>query len=246
LVSTPAAEWLIARFTNKEVASSMAGDLLEEAAEGGRGWFWGSVAGIVLWLNRRRLLAFFVALECSHFLRGLPMPVFAVVTGRLPAPQPRETWFSLFAVLGWIAMLSWVAAPYLMVRYGVRDRFAQLALGVSLLVTTADMSWQRPAIAIACIAVAAAILIGSALFARWRGPSLAVVIAVLVGYAGFQVVVDLAWRFLNLAPPSVTLSAYVNDLVPVCAAATLTVACGWLHSILTRQDHRNATTEFPQ
>jgi hypothetical protein len=246
LVSAPAAEWLIARFTCAEAASSMVGDLLEEAAARGDLWFWRAVAGIVLRLNRRRLLAFSVALICAHFLRELPMPVFSAVAGRLPAPQPPEMWVSLFAVLGWIAMLSWVAAPYLLVRYGLRDRFAQLALAVSVLVTAADIFWQRPAIAVACIAAAAAVLVALTLFTRWRGPLLALLIATLVGYAGFQGAVDLSWRFLNFAPPSVSLSACVNGLAPVCAAGTLTVACGYLHSLLTRQNHRKPETESAQ
>jgi hypothetical protein len=242
MVSTPAAEWLIARFTNADAASSMMGDLLEEATERGAFWFWLSVAGIVLSFSWRPLVAFASGFACLSLLRRLPMPVYAPLHGTPSTLQPSESWWSFFAGLGGLAMLLWVVPPFLMVCYGFRDRFAQLALAVSVLITTADVCWRQPTVVVACIAVATAILVGSAVTVPRRGPLLALVVTAFVGYAGFQGANYLAWRFLNFAPPSVNLTVCVNDLVPAFAAATLTIASGYLHSFLMPPDAPGADT----
>lgn len=47
------AEWMIARFTGRDQAASIVGDLLESPLHRGPLWFWLSFIGIVLSLNRR-------------------------------------------------------------------------------------------------------------------------------------------------------------------------------------------------
>ncbi len=235
MVSTPAAEWLIARFTGPDKAIAIVGDLLEEVPERGALWFWLSVADIVLRLNGRRLLAFACGAICLSFLRVLPMPVYAPLHGMPPASEPSENWRPFFEVFGLLAMQMWVAAPFLIVRYGSRDRFARLALAFSVPLTAAVICWRSPAVVVVSLAAAAAILVGSTVFAQWRWPLMGLVIAAFVGYAGFQGTSYLATCLLNFAPPSVDLTVCANDLVPLCAAATLTIACGWMRSFLTRQ-----------
>ena len=243
MVSTPAAEWLIARFTDPDKAIAIVGDLLEEVPERGALWFWLSVADIALRLNGRRLLAFACGAICLSSLRVLPMPLYAPLRGMPPASEPSESWRPLFEVLGLLAMQMWVAAPFLIVRYGGRDRFARLALAFSVPLTTAVICWRSPAVVVVSVAAAAAILAGSTVFTHWRRPLMGLAIAALIGYGSFQGAAYLAACFLNFAPPSVGLAVCANDLVPLCAAATLTIACGWMRSFLTRQSDPDGRTE---
>lgn len=242
MVSTPAAEWLIARFTDPDKAIAMVGDLLEEVPDRGALWFWLSVADIALRLNARRLLAFACGAICLSSLRVLPMPLYAPLRGMPPASEPSESWRPLFEVLGLLAMQMWVAAPFLIVRYGGRDRLARLALAFSAPLTTAVICWRSPAVVVVSVAAAAAVFAGSTVSRQWR-PLMGLAVAALIGYGGFQGASYLATRFLNFAPPSVDLAACANDLVALCAVAALTIACGWMRSFLTRRSDRDGRTE---
>ncbi|MGH9739869.1 MAG: hypothetical protein ACRD4X_14975 [Candidatus Acidiferrales bacterium] len=243
MVSPPAAEWVIARFTGPDLAASIVGDLLEEARERGALWFWLSVAGILLRLNWRRLIAFGCGAICFSLLRALPMPVYASLHGMPPEHGPSEIWRPFFVMLGGLAMLLWVATPYMIIRRGFRDRFAQLALAFCVPLTAAVVCWRSPVVVATSILIAVAGVIASTVFARWRGPLLALVVALVVGYAGFQCTIYLENWLLNFAAPSVGLTVWVTDLVPLFAAAVVTAACGWMHSVLTQQNDRDSRIE---
>ena len=231
------AEWMIARFTSRDRAASIVGDLLESQLHRGALWFWLSFIGIVLSLNRRRLVAFFIAFVCFHFLRGLPMPVFAPLSGRPPADEPLEMWQSFFVFLGWIAMLLWVVTPYALLRYGFRDRFGQVALAFCVPITTAIFYWWIPGIVVTCMALALCIPISSVVFNRRPSVLLALVLALVLGYCGVQLTLYLAAWYLELASPSAILSLLVNrDLAPFFGAVVLTFACGWAHQRLLQPD----------
>ena len=146
MFSASCAEWILARLTNETRAASIVGDLLEDARERGPEWFWLCVAGIVLSLTWRYFLALMVGLVSCQILRSLPVPVFGQLHGLPAVPQPPHSWWPFFHWLGYICMLLWVAAPYTAIRYGLRDRFAQLTVFICLTLSTPFLCWRIPAV----------------------------------------------------------------------------------------------------
>src|SRR3981081_2060490 len=59
--SSSIAEWIVARFTDKQRAVSMVADLVELEPQKGPLWFWLSLIRVVISLAWRRSLAFIVA-----------------------------------------------------------------------------------------------------------------------------------------------------------------------------------------
>ncbi|HEV2175313.1 MAG TPA: hypothetical protein VGR71_17190 [Nitrospira sp.] len=232
------AEWVIARFTDTDRAASIVGDLLESQLQRGVLWFWLSFVGIVLSLNRQRLAAFFAACVCLRFLRGLPMPVFAPLVGRPPADQPPEIWQSFFVVLGWVGMLLWVVTPYGLLRYGVRDRLAQLALAFCVPITASIYGWRVPACVATSSVLVLIIFISSLTHARWRKPLLVVVAALIVGYGGIQAAICLGNFYLFRVCTSTSVAWCVNQSLPILGAAILTFTFGRMHQLLQHPARR--------
>lgn len=239
------AEWMIARFTGRDRAASIVGDLLESQLHRGALWFWLSFIEIVWSLNRRRLVAFFVAFVCFRFLRGLPMPVFAPLSGRPPAEEPPEMWGSFFVFLGWIAMLLWVVTPYALLRYGFRDRFGQVALAFCVPITASIYGWRAPACVATSSVLALTVFVFFLTHSRWRRALLCVVAALIVGYGGIQAAICLGEFCLNRAAPSVSLTLLVHDSVPLFGAAVLTFAYGWMRQLLLRRSEQGDEIRLP-
>jgi hypothetical protein len=239
------AEWLIARFTDPSRAASIVGDLLEAATEQGTLWFWLSAVEIVLSLTWRRLVAFVVAFLFLSSLRALPMPVYAPLHGIPPVHEPTESWWPFFAFIGRFGMLLWIVAPYLAVRYGLRDRFSQLAMALCVPLTTAIFYWWRPGVVATCIALTLSIVVYSAALAQWRRSFVALALSLVFGVLGFQFTVFVAAWYLELASPSVSLTSRVNNLVSFFGVIILTVACGGMHRLLVCRDQGNLETELP-
>jgi hypothetical protein len=239
------AEWAIARFTDSDRAVSIVGDLLESQLQRGVLWFWLSFIGIVLCLNRRRLAAFFAAIVCLHFLRELPMPVFASLGGRPPADEPPQMWWSFFAVLGWIGMLLWVVTPYALLRYGFRDRLGQVALAFCVPITASIYGWRVPAVVATSSTLVLVIFVSSLIHARWRGPLLSVVAALILGYGGIQAAICLANFYLYRVCMSASVASRVSESLPLFGAAVLTFATGWMRQLLLQRSQQGDEIRLP-
>jgi hypothetical protein len=68
--SSSIAEWIVARFTDKQRAASMVGDLVELEPQKGPPWFWFSLVRVVISLAWRRCLAFIVAPYAGLWMLG--------------------------------------------------------------------------------------------------------------------------------------------------------------------------------
>src|SRR5271168_2441253 len=140
------AEWIVARFTTRKRAASMVGDLLELQAQKGQLWFWLSLARVVLALAWRRQLAFVAAFmfgagACSGLQVTESMGIAALGAGQLP-------WMNLFWVFLYIL---WFVAVYTVIRYGLRDRVAQLALALTVVTIPVVRYGPQRAILTACL-----------------------------------------------------------------------------------------------
>jgi hypothetical protein len=228
------AEWLISRFTERSRAASIVGDLLEVTAKQGSFAFWSSVAGVVLTLTWRHLAAFAVALFCLYLNQALTMPPHLPPHGLLATAmhQPHSPWMPSFMVLASASVFLSMAAPYAVICYGLRDRFAQLAVALFIPLVVFHWFWSIPAVAVTSLLFAAGILIFSVSFAVGRRALLALILAGVLGYVGLQSTLFFSERFLDVAPPSVTTTVFVEDSIPFFVALTVVAACAWTHHLL--------------
>lgn len=237
------AEWLIARFTERNRASCIVGDILESNSDRGVFWFWLRVVEIILSLNWRPLAAFLAAFLCLCSLRALPMPIFAPLDGGPPGDQPPEAWRSLFAILVWLGVLLWVVTPYSLIRYGLRDNLGQLAFAFCVPITLTIFFYRSTACVALSSATGLAIFSFSLTFARWRRALLALVAALVVGYGGIRALIYLADFCRDHAFLSASLTSDINGALPFFGAAVLTFACSWMHQSLLQ---RRALAEIPR
>jgi len=251
MFSARPAEWLIARFAGERQAASIVGDLLEDASERGPEWFWFSVAGIVLSLTRRYLLALAVGLICyrvlpvvigevlirSGILRSLPAPVFG------PGPEPSGSWWPFFAGLDRICLLLWIVVPYAAVRFGFRDRFVQLAFSVCLILSTACICWQIPGVFVASVGVTALLVIMCLALASLRKLLLSVSLALVLGYIGTQFAFVLGAKYLEWMLPSISHSEQAQYLGILLSAVSIAAACELMHRLFCCSAQGSSTTE---
>lgn len=235
------AEWMIARFTDRCRAAGIVGDLLEGAAERGTFWFWLSVARILLSLCWRRAIAFVAGVYAAQF----SITAFrALVFGIRAVHRPRGHWEPLLFSFTVFTTLLWTAAAYAAVRYGLRDKFAQLALGFCILITMAILYWWIPIATVTCIALASSIFVASIWSAQRRRALVALVVALAFGFVGVRLSGYLYWVsvvYIYTYP----WTHYVSVCLDLLAVSATTTACAWTHRLLLRRDQRSTEIEFP-
>lgn len=237
------AEWIIARLTDRTRAATIVGDLLESGGEERPVWFWWSATGVVLSLVWRSLAGLAAAYFClsaishawfleqcpqgrgSRFAMGNFCPSSALVH------DPPQIWMSLFGPLC-------IVAAYAVARYGVRDRFAQLALALCAPSIVVGFYWWVPAVVFSYAVLVLSIISLSTAFVHSRKALLVLAAALVCGYAAIQFAPYLADRYLQLASPSVTRSVIVHGSVPFLWVAAPAIACELMHRLLLRPSHQ--------
>jgi hypothetical protein len=136
-----AAEWLLARLTTPDRAAAILGDLTEMATTRGRLWFWIAYVRTVVSLGWRTPVAVFAIVISEKYIRsrGLFMlllrPFFIhnwYEAHRLAAQHPFLSHFC-WAVSLQAVFTLWYVLPYVMVRFGLRNRLTYLAGALFLL-----------------------------------------------------------------------------------------------------------------
>ncbi len=159
------AEWLLRRVTTQERAAAITGDLIEQNTKRASLLFWFSVAGIMLSLSARWLLAFIIAWQVgnwtfSHFLRSSGILGFIETEGF--SHHHTGHLFLIFVIsLGVVGNFLWQIGLFLAIRYGLRDTMARLTMMLAfaaicaLALVGAAVSitnwWAKPAVSAICI-----------------------------------------------------------------------------------------------
>lgn len=158
--SAAIAEWLLAHCTDRLRATSIVGDLQEEAEQKGGAWFWWSVMGVALSLAVRPVSA--VALAClggGFATTAIASRVYGSFAVHAPDIFQRAWTTSLAAVLG----LVWMIGCYSAVRFGIRDELTRAAIGFPLIGTVAVCFWWQPMVPLFTGIAAVTLLCGSIL-----------------------------------------------------------------------------------
>jgi hypothetical protein len=161
-------EWIVARFTSKTRAASIVGDLLELEPQNGRWWFWLSLAGVLLSLAWRRLVALLAAL-CAY-ATALSGTFFMAMLRRPVHPFPSYPWRNAWAVLFIAGSFLWFIFVYAAIRGGVRDRVAQAALALATLITAMVYCWWQPTVLVVCAVLSICLLAASVASRNNAGP----------------------------------------------------------------------------
>jgi hypothetical protein len=179
--SVSIAEWVVARFTSKNQATSILGDLLELKPQNGPLWFWLSLARVVVSLAWRRPLAF-VAAVCTYFAAfgGSFLVAWLHIPLRI---LPDGAWRIVFAVFFLAANMLWFLLVYAAIRYGVRNRVTWLALAFALLISAGVYSWSRPAVLAASVVLTICLVAASLWSVERRRAALVVLAVLMAGYA---------------------------------------------------------------
>lgn len=229
------AEWTIRRLAGKERAASIVGDLVETAQHRGTLWFWLAVAGVVVRLLLRPLVAFVAALYAGGWTyQGLQMAVVGIHTQH----RPPELWMPVFSVLIGAGTLLWISSLYLLIRYGFRDRFAQIALVMAALTSAITFYWWQPLILTACgIALAGAIWLSTREKVRLRA-ALALPMILVAGFSCFLIAFFLSHVYQKLIYPGPVGTremqehpslSWVTFVLILASTWGTTVACSILH-----------------
>jgi len=243
------AEWIVSRFTSKKRAAAIVGDLLELATQKGRLWFWFSLAGIVVSLAWRRLLAFAAAL-CVYLAAFSAS--FWVTYRHHRFTIPDQHWRTVWGVIFLASNCLWFILVYAAIRYGVRDRVTQLLLALSLLIAAGLYCWERPTILLACIALTTCVLAAAASNNKLRRGLL--VLAVLMVNAGIFLLtanlIALWQRFLHPAPmgnggmqPPLAVPCVEFCMMFLIAPFAMTSAYSHMHNWLIRNASRDSETQ---
>jgi hypothetical protein len=232
------AEWILARCTDGSRAASIVGDLLEMTAERGSFAFWFPVVRIVIsfvWLRTLAFVAaFYVGLFSITEFREL-------VYGTRWVHPPPGRWAPPIALV-WLEILLCIAASYAVIRYGIRDTFAQLAAAFCCLMTLTIISGWKPIVTVVCILLAASVLIVSVRSARWSRALVALVAALAFGFAGSFVALQLQRMSLDVFAPY-AVPRWVDVCYQVLTIWTVTAPCAWAHKRIIQRDQETLGVE---
>lgn len=175
------AESLLALFAGSARAAAIYGDLVELSATRGRLWFFATYTRTLLSLTWRTPVAFL----CGVGVFDVAFPLFQAWMHHMPhawrtrAADPLLTHMGPGLALATLPL--WFAVPYAFIRYGLRDRVAQLLCVVSLGATLALL--YIPWLSTACAVATALLVAGALLSANWRRPMAILVVALGAGSA---------------------------------------------------------------
>ena len=125
-------EWILARFVGPDCASVILGDLLELSATRGRLWFWIAYTRTLVSLGWRTPVAFLCAYAFSRWIAFGGFVINNSIRRHFNVHPyyPPSIWHM---PLGDSILALWFILPFVVVRFGFRDRLTQLASAVLLL-----------------------------------------------------------------------------------------------------------------
>ncbi len=238
------AEWIVGRFTSRNQAASIIGDLVELKPQKGRLWFWLSFCGFILSLTWRRPIAFVAAVLATFVwawgYSSLVMPIWRSHAYKLPD----HPWMFASDVLGTIGTVLLTVLMYSAIRYSFRDGLTRLALVLTPIVAAAVIYcwWQSVVLA---VSIVVGILVAAAYIANKQRIRvvLALTIVIVVGSAG-SVLSSRLWslylhsiHFVRDGKPEVRAhpsTIWVSLCELLLTTLLVTIVCSRAHNRLVR------------
>jgi hypothetical protein len=223
---TSTAEWLLARFTNGDRAAAILGDLTELSATRGRLWFWTAYTRTLVTLGWRAPVALVAAYACfkSHWVGHAEQSLAHWLARWFPNADIR--YFSYHWEEPLVTMLQALVflLPFVLVRFGPRDRLTRLACAFFLL----SLLLTNRLSALYLVGTLTAIAVPAVLCLRaWRRPMTVLLVALVPRFLMFKVFVFFLAAQQH-GPSNVWRRGLFSawQLLPIAAAA---VVCSLLH-----------------
>jgi hypothetical protein len=220
------AEWILARFIDRQRAASIVGDLIEEQQRGAV-WFWWSLMGVTFSSARRPLGGFLLAAFAGgSAVTAIQSKLFASFLSHAPTDWQRSWTTTIGLLVGFV----WITMFYSTVRFGLKDPLTRSALGCSLLGTVAIGMWWQPTVP-AIAARLGLLLFATAMFFR-DGRKAVGAIAILtltqclvwmVGLTLFATIAKYPFQTLESVMKISLFAGYFLLTWLICAA------CTWVH-----------------
>jgi hypothetical protein len=240
--SSSIAEWIVARFTDKQRAVSMVGDLVELEPQKGPLWFWLSLIRVVISLAWRRSLAFIVASYAGLWMLG---KLAAVLQNSYLRHAPPGTWgvpgdLQLLPIVG---AFLWMLLLYTAIRYGVRDRLTQLVLALAGMITAVVYGWGQPIALAIGIALGVCVLAALAIGREYRRAVMVLLVAWLTGSGSWMLAMFLASKYQHHVHPGLLGDREMREHPSIGRVSLgllmmtgwmITTACSRMHNWLMR------------
>jgi len=171
---TTPTEWLLARIAGRERAAAIMGDLEELAATRSRLWFWTAYARTLVTLGWRTPVAFVVAMVSMRFLfRTIILLLMIHRTSHLRDVSLSDvlsthTRIVLYNCLITAARFLSFALPFVVVRFGLRNRLTQLTC--ALLLIAMPVYTLRPLVMDLSGILMVTAIVAALLIPLWRRP----------------------------------------------------------------------------
>jgi len=237
------AEWLLSRWTRRQRAAAIIGDLLEIREQKGALWYWFALAGAVLRLGWRPVVATIAGLYAGAYAFSFfQMAIWGVQVRHTPPAD--YAWTPAFSVLSGCGAIMCLVLVYASIRYGIHDRLSQLALVLTALSVPLAWWWWKPPVVAASLASLAVVTLGS-LFYRDLRRALPILAAVLgVGLTGGLLTVYAIDRFFLLMAATGHRELLMHPEIgwgivslTLITAALMMATCSRLHArLLEKQD----------
>jgi hypothetical protein len=235
-------ERLLALFVGYDRASVIVGDLFEISTSRGRLWFWAAYIRTLVSVGWRTPVAFLFAYCFSNWIAT---GGFSVINSlrryffrNTPSYYPSAIWH---IPLGDFLLALWFILPFVLVRFGPRDRITLLASAIFLL-TIPYFSLRQAGIDFAAIA-ATAIILAAICLRTWRGPMIVllatvapVTVAILLSPKVWYVFIS---RGYSLAGPQLQRYMALYRVIELCVAV---VVCSSLYDRLFQKKPADLST----
>lgn len=235
------AEWILGQVMTNDRAAAIIGDFSESNTQAGAFKFWMSVAGLVL----ASTWSWIVALAIGVYLAGSSVWFLNEIwLGQDLHYGYNPLWSKCFDALAVTATILLVLAPYVAVRYALKDKVTRTTFAfLALVLLTIFFSRQYVVLSLCVVAVVMG-LVGS-LWTSERRRGLAVVVATAA--AGFLSSPLANWLVSLVHHPAFGCElqgCIINTTTPALAVSKLIVAipivllCTFLHARLFESDPR--------
>jgi hypothetical protein len=179
------AEWIVGRFTSSAKAATLIGDLEELRPQKGSLWFWSSLDLFVAGLCWRRIVALIVV---SYLAMRIFGGLTFIVARAISQHQPHQSWVSALLIFLEIDALLWITSIFAAIRYGIRDRGAQLAFLWAGLGTAVVVSWSHLPVFLFSIGLCAVLMVLSIVNRENRRRICVLAVTVEIGFVSSLIV----------------------------------------------------------
>jgi hypothetical protein len=137
--NTPATEWLLAHIAGPDRAAAILGDLLELSVTRGRLWFWIAYIRTLVSLGWRTPVGFVIAIASGTFLYRvvttwlLNHRVHSLMHVGIYGKYYPHVWIFTCNLTALMAQGLFFAMPFVLIRFGLRNRLTQLACALFLI-----------------------------------------------------------------------------------------------------------------